>query len=76
MMCQYEALSYQTRIVKPLTVLDVLANRPTKCFIGLDNPSNAWAALSQIRDSAGICDLNTSFAGIRNIFPHSILNAM
>lgn len=75
-MCQYEAALYLNEPMKPLSVLDLLAVRPTKLLMNSDRLSSAWVLLSKIEGFSGIGNPSTALATLRNTFLPSMLSAM
>lgn len=75
-MCQYEVAINFKEVLKPLSVLELLANRPIRRSIGVDDFSGVWRSAYQIEGLTGISEPSTFLATLRNIFPPSMLSAM
>lgn len=74
--CQYKAFTDSNDISNSLSVLDLLAGRPTNSLIEFEPLSESWSLLSSIENCTGIRSKATSLMVLRNTLPHTVIAAM
>lgn len=75
-LCQYKAFMASNGISDSLSVIDLLAGRPTNSLIEVDPVPESWSILSQIENRTGLRNKTASLMVLRNTLPCSLIAAM